>query len=444
MKVKVENSHSFINKIFQKFFVLILLIHTGPVFSQGEIKEEPIEDTQIEESKKESNNETRENDSFSKFILLNPVDKFFGIKRVPTPLSLENITTLKMTLENPMDTSPRQIEGNTLFSLSGDVVGNGMVGPHSIFESKSGFNGFINKHERAKRNQLFNSYLENKGINIEMLRSGDVVGNGGGLYEAQAYFVYQNLDKMVTDTLEQESISLNNDERKILKEIGLVLQGTKKRGKLIFLNSKDFPNFFYDEKTDQAERLAKTGFGPQYPIFLNRDQIEKEFETDDLLWVSILIHELGHQAGVINHDTLDRIGAKVALVAGENREQLFYEIDKDNIIGITVDNHPVFNGVADIHITYNGYSHVLNVLNEDDHKEVCDNFTFGGLKINNLHWQSSLTLNEDGTYVKGKAGGWAEITCYNLEQSLYFSKKRDVDINLKIFKNDITGVLEYR
>ncbi|MCR9204150.1 MAG: hypothetical protein NXH75_06210 [Halobacteriovoraceae bacterium] len=327
--------------------------------------------------------------------------------------------------------------------LSGDVVGNGRIWNDP---SKPGMDDylFVSPEERDDRNSSFDTFLEYMGINPEHARSGDVVGNGGGIHESQAYFYYHNLAKHIVSTFDQDFVSFSQDEKKVLREILNLMPLFGEQGKIVFLNPVQYPGFFFDEEVDEAPRLAKTGFDHSYPIFFNREMVYESFEKNTGIWISILIHELGHQAGVANHNLLEELGAKVALVASTDKELLKYEFDKNNTLEVVVYNHSFVNGFADVNITFRDQSSSLEGLAGQEIRDVCENLSFGGIQFENLHWESRPEVSDDGSHVIVNAKAWAKVKCHDKNTGVFYDRSRDVTFNVEIYTEEVKAHLKMK
>lgn len=326
-------------------------------------------------------------------------------------------------------------------ALSGDVVGNGRLWDDPAMPGMDD-HLFISPEDRNNRNDHFNTFLEYMGIDPEQARSGDVVGNGGGVHESQAYFYYHNLAKHIVSTFDQEFVVFSDDEKKVLREILNLMPLFGEQGKLVFLSPEQYPGFFFDEEVDQAPRLAKTGYDHKYPIFFNRAMVYESFEKNTGTWISILIHELGHQVGVANHNLLEELGAKVALVASTEKEQLKYEFNKENVLEVIVYNHSFVNGVADVNITFRDQSAPLSGLAGKEVRDVCGNLSFGGIQFQNLHWNSRPKVSRDGTHVQVHANAWAKVKCHDKNTGVFYDRSRDVSFKVEIYTKEVKAKLE--
>lgn len=165
---------------------------------------------------------------------------------------------------------------------------------------------FLTNSERERRNNEFRMLSQRV---LSMASGPDIIGNGAGLAEQNLTYIYRHLDRYLVLGLNQPHI-LDQGQRKVTQKIlNIVLKNRFQKNSLVFLNSKVFDDFFNDI-LDPEERVAKTGFSSDFPIFINLGQVYKsnlEGEVSSLL--GILIHELGHQVGVSDHQYLDELAA---------------------------------------------------------------------------------------------------------------------------------------
>lgn len=144
--------------------------------------------------------------------------------------------------------------------------------------------------------------------------AGGYVGNGGGLAEQNFNYAYTALPRTIESTIFTRKDLFNQDELELLAEIkAIALKNASNEDRLTFVSGKDFPDLF---KTGPAEhhRIAVTGDSETSEIFINTDLLYSS-EGASLLDLgtqsAILVHEIGHQAGELNHQKLDILGSKI-------------------------------------------------------------------------------------------------------------------------------------
>lgn len=153
---------------------------------------------------------------------------------------------------------------------------------------------------------------------IRTWRPGDDVNNGSGLAEKTFVRAFASLDRYLGLCLHSQICRLSEKDRAVLTAIQdtLPLQNEAHSG-LIFASEREEPGTFI---IDGELKIAKTGSKVGAPIYLNRDLIYRLSPDGGLQplalgeAVSILVHELGHHQGEMDHTYLDVLGNKVALV----------------------------------------------------------------------------------------------------------------------------------
>lgn len=167
---------------------------------------------------------------------------------------------------------------------------------------------FLTSSERERRNSEFSVVSDQI---LAMASGPDIIGNGAGLAEQNLTYLFRHLDRYLALGLNQSHV-LDQQQRKVVQEIlDVVLKNRFKKKSLVFLNSENFENFF-NSHLDPEERVAKTGFSSDFPIFINLGQIYKnDLESEVATLLGILVHELGHQVGVGDHQYLDELAADI-------------------------------------------------------------------------------------------------------------------------------------
>lgn len=162
---------------------------------------------------------------------------------------------------------------------------------------------------------------------MKALGSGDIVGNGSGLVEQTFTTAYFNIQSAIVNCLgNRYDCQVNNEDRSILREINqLFIRKIDMKRPLIFVGKEVAGDFFFDHH-DQSERVAKTGFSHSNKIFINLE-LAKNIDNDMPTMMAILLHELGHQIGIIGHSYLDQIGAKVGSLWRQNSQKYTFDLD---------------------------------------------------------------------------------------------------------------------
>ncbi len=317
--------------------------------------------------------------------------------------------------------------------FSGDIVGNGWerndhdnpdnLGDHEHLRLK--------RFEIKKRNTDFQEFLNEMEFDEREFQSGDIVGNGSGFHENQAAFFYQSLSKNIVSSLQQHAVHFDEIERRVLMDILNILQEDSSKAKIIFINESEFKGFFYDSDLEKSPRIAKTGFDRSFPIFVNREMVEKRIDSSPFLWVSLLIHELGHQTGIASHSFLDKLGAKVRLVLSIGEESLTYPIIGTNGIKVLAINHYVSDGLPDMMVLYQ--NRVKGIEGWDVHslKESCGANRFDGFHVINMHWKDKSFFGVEMNMTI-PMGAWAHVRCQNMMSGAFYNQIINMDLKVEV------------
>lgn len=151
-------------------------------------------------------------------------------------------------------------------------------------------------------------------ITVRSNGGGVIVGNGAGSMENHFQYAYQSLATLSLNCLKNTSCHLGPEELDTLENIkSIVLLNINKRDRIIFLSEKQNPGFFTTGESEE-NRIAKTGLTPEAPIYVNTDLLYENGKPalSYKRIIALLIHELGHQAGNLDHAYLDVLGIKLA------------------------------------------------------------------------------------------------------------------------------------
>lgn len=335
------------------------------------------------------------------------------------------------------------INGSDTHARSGDTVGNGRViegdfnGDIDIEETIKDL--FLTPSELEERNDKFQNLLDDMGIDPTQVRSGDTVGNGGGLLEAQASLAYLNLSKHIISSFEQNYISFSDLDREVLMKILNGLAKNPSPEKILFLSEEDHPGFFYEAGVDPAPRVAKTGFSLDFPIFINRDMVYKTPDMNSRFWIGLLIHEMGHQVGIRNHGYLDQLGARVVAVSEMNRTEMSFIMAPRTAVDVSLYNHDFIDGTPDLSVSHNGKLHSVTDWYNPNLRRTCGPYLqYSGVSISNLHWKNRGEFGP-GTGMTIKAGAWAKIKCRDPRAGVFYNQATDVEIKLTIEDDKISS-----
>ena len=147
---------------------------------------------------------------------------------------------------------------------------------------------------------------------FKIIRGGDIIGNGGGLVELQFLTAFSSMEKYISRCLDGLGCAINTEDKKTLASIRDSLAIWPKDSiKFLFLSGRQYPRFFLGED-DVAVRTAKTGRKEFLPIFINSDHLYNAStalaEISYSQVISLVLHELGHQQKVRDHNNLNSLG----------------------------------------------------------------------------------------------------------------------------------------
>ena len=147
-----------------------------------------------------------------------------------------------------------------------------------------------------------------------VLFAGGYVGNGGGLAEQNFNYAYTALSRNIDSTIFTKKDLFDAEELELLTNIkAIATKNASNEDRLTFVSGKDFPDLFTTGPSEH-HRIAVTGDSEASEIFINTDLLYSS-EGASLLdlgtQTAILVHEIGHQAGELNHQKLDILGSKI-------------------------------------------------------------------------------------------------------------------------------------
>ncbi len=272
------------------------------------------------------------------------------------------------------------------------------------------------------------SYILTKNFNkksmpiMKALGSGDIVGNGSGLVEQNFTFAYYNLQNAIFNCLGNKyECQIDAQEELILREINqaFIAKAYMKRP-LIFV-SKEFAGDFFHNEVDITSRIAKTGFSRRGHIFINLE--ESQFIANDIpAMISILIHELGHQIGIISHSFLDQLGTKVRNQWNKNWQSFEFEVNGTPLTLRLLSNANNYIS-SNLSYTYNGkFEHLGETIYK--HLSCGDKEVVYGFNLNNGHWQRP-TYSDNKTTIT--MNFWLDTYCENQDKMMRV-KQSDLSI----------------
>lgn len=168
---------------------------------------------------------------------------------------------------------------------------------------------FMPEEIRLERNREFEIF---SGQGSEFASGSDIIGNGAGLAEQNVQYMLRQLDRHLVMCLNDHScLSSSRDKGVLRKLLDLSLTKRGKTDAVLFLNGADFETVFANTG-DTDQRIAKTGFSPKFPVFINVSAIYKNGLESDLSYIlGLLVHEFGHQLGIASHTYLDSLAASI-------------------------------------------------------------------------------------------------------------------------------------
>lgn len=263
--------------------------------------------------------------------------------------------------------------------------------------------------------------------------SGDIVGNGGGLVEQNFQYAYDKAADLIDHCSVYKNCDIDAEDLAILEEIKLTIisnWGNKERLKFI---PSQFEDFFNDEG-DYETRIAKTGFDPSFPILINLNLAyrNESFTYDFGAMIAIVIHEVGHQIGIIDHGYLDFLGQAL------RRETI---AQQDNF-GIKIVNGKfniaVLNSGANklskpgLYVSFNNKSiPLLKKVTEEIHCPI--NSELLGFNVENGHFSKpNIILHR----VLLQFQSWLTFFCENKESKTIRVFQRDMNMEFYLYRTE--------
>lgn len=181
---------------------------------------------------------------------------------------------------------------------------------------------YVELETKKEENASFYKLITN---NWEVLRSIQAPENDSPL--RSGYLFYADKIKSIIELCLNYNRCASQANQK--EALGLILQNLAQYPKveLLFVGMSESDIFFSDDE-GEVERLAKTGFAPEFPILINEKVVEAS--KDYTVAISLIVHELGHQAGMSSHSFLDALGAEVRRFYRD--EQFFVSFQKRNSV----------------------------------------------------------------------------------------------------------------
>lgn len=298
---------------------------------------------------------------------------------------------------------------------------------NSIADQKQ-LNELFKKIPNIKRAELNDNFQKLTRIIMDKFNTGDIVGNGGGAVEQNFNFAFNSIPTVVNQCLSSMECLLSNDEKLILLEIrSTFFSKLDQRTRFIFINEDESRGIFKDQ-FDKTERIAKTGFSNMFPIFINLGLIEKSkyFKYDPSAALSLIIHELGHQAGYASHSMLDNLSSKLRVAFSYSVENTKIDIaGKELLVNIY---NSEFRYDSQISFTYNyRLTNLSYEIRESLQCETKRQFV-SGYSLSNAYWERATVIN-DRTHTKLSL--WINIHCESMTGEIW-TTERDLEISFII------------
>lgn len=251
--------------------------------------------------------------------------------------------------------------------------------------------------------------------------NGDIVGNGAGLAELNMAYVYRSIPSFVDRYLSSAAFNLSPSDKAALVAIRNIAQDRETLSDVFeFVEEADLFLLFPEE----SQRIALTGFSPEFPIYINKTLL---YQTSGLaenlpMLASILIHELGHQAGIRSHKYLDYLGAAVQSYL-EKRFSV-HSLDMGGKLSVNILNRaPDDYATPQVFITYRDNSvDITNILRA---QAVCPDAKAAlAFDIRNAHWERPQTN------ASARFNFWSKLICPHKGTTRSYERDYSIRIGL--------------
>lgn len=271
---------------------------------------------------------------------------------------------------------------------------------------------------------------------------GDFVGNGGGIVEVRFANVFLHLAEYIQDTLLSPLFNLNQQERDDLQRILVAIRASdRSQGKLKFISRSKYPSLF-DTKDSVGPRIAVTGNNILSPIIIDADSLYTQGEKLNVPaieigeMVNILVHEMGHQAGIEDHTYLDGLGALVK--ANFEMAKIFVDdlrLESGHLLGASAINLSSGLGFSTLEI-------LASEATIDLSRQIRSQIRCGGqgypsgLQFQNLHWgrEKNTSHASEVTF-----SGWITLSCLDDANRNHWEEEKDFVVTLNVEKNGVVS-----
>lgn len=295
---------------------------------------------------------------------------------------------------------------------------------------------------RLERNREFRGLSE---IGMEHASGSDIIGNGTGVAEQNIQYMLRKLDRHLANCLNDRSCLESSEDKTVLKAIlKLAMSKRSAQNAVVYLDEAGFDKVF-GGFGDLDQRVAKTGFDPEFPVFINVTEIyENGLESDLSFILGLLVHELGHQLGIASHTYLDKISA--AARASFDKLSKIYSFEDQGL------------SVELIHFTSQdtvGFDYGVLRVNDSQNffsVEISERICPAGARLTGLGW-SNLHFDRPSRHIGNvdlKIKAWGNAFCeetntyapfvrpVNLAFDFEFVKDENGKLQLKDFESFIT------
>lgn len=272
-----------------------------------------------------------------------------------------------------------------------------------------------------------------RNIQVERSGGGDIIGNGGGLAEQNFTYALTQLADFIQETLKAGLVTGEAaDHLKLISKAARL--EAMKADKLIFLSGKNNPGFF-DAENDPEVRLAKTGLTQNAPIFVNLDLLYRK--TGDVVemlpipvMVASLVHELGHNIGLLDHAYLDFLGARVRQMVEREYHRTHRQLTESTRIEMVSINLGAYS-MPRLSLTVGdklvSFEHELYPVLK------CRNGSLPkAARLSNQHWERPVEFSKNWV---APFRAWASLTCLNSRGQAVL-EERDLVFDLTIDLED--------
>lgn len=265
------------------------------------------------------------------------------------------------------------------------------------------------------------------------LSGGDIIGNGGGIAEQDFRFAFRRVSTVIGACLESPFCPISDTEIALLSKIKKISEtNSTNKDRLIFLSESEYPGFFRDSNDSQI-RIAKTASLLGAPIFVNLDMLYGSGQSilSFPAIISVLVHELGHQAKVKSHSVLDELGTRLREFLLKDTSSIEQMVVTETL-KVSYYNLQEANRFSEMMFHYK--KELYSLKDELIRETTCDEegAVAIGFKISNLHWTRRIDLTRGLFQVPLKA--WLKIYCLDLSSSAIWVKDTDLKVEL-LFKS---------